>query len=243
MPPHSTLYLAEFIGTALLVTLGLSVVAAISLRSSAFYGAGGGVAALGWGAAMTSAAIIVAPISGAHCNPAFTLGFFLAGRFPAEQIPGYILAQAGGAFCGALLVWVLYREHLDSEENPRSKLGVFATAPAIRGGLKNTLAEATATFILMLTVLSFPHSLPANGVAFLYLFIALSGGVMAFAGLTGYAINPARDLMPRLIHTLLPIRGKGSSDWRYAWVPIVGPLLGAALAALCYRALFSGVGS
>lgn len=241
MPLHSSLYLAEFVGTALLITLGLSVVAGISLRSSAFYGAGGGVAALGWGAAMTSAAIIVAPISGAHCNPAFTLGFFLAGRFPAEQIPGYILSQAAGAFCGALLVWALYRDHLDSEDSPQSKLGVFATAPAIRGALNNVLAEATATFTLMLTVLSFPHSAPGNGVGFLYLFIALSGGVMAFAGLTGYAINPARDLMPRLIHALLPIRGKGGSDWHYAWVPIIGPLLGAALAALCYRALFSGV--
>lgn len=238
MITHLQLYLAELFGTALLITLGLSVVANISLHKSNFYGAGGGVAALGWGAAMTSVAIIVAPISGAHCNPAFTIGFYLANKISLDLVPGYIIAQMMGAFIGASIVWFLYKDHLDQEESQAAKLGVFTTNPSIYSPLRNIATEAVATFSLMITVLSFGHSEPGQGISFIYLFIALSGGVMAFGGLTGYAINPARDVIPRIIHSLLPIKGKGSSNWRYAWIPIVGPILGASLAASLYQIMF-----
>lgn len=233
------LYIAEFFGTTFLVTQGLSVVASISLSRSMFYGAGGGVAAMGWGAAMTSSAIIVAPVSGAHCNPAFSIGFFIARRLPLSLLPGYIIAQILGATLAAVIVWFLYKDHLDLEESQAAKLAVFSTHPAIYSPVRNIASEAVATFALMITVLGFSHSTPANGVAFIYLFIALSGGVMAFAGLTGYAINPARDMMPRIIHSLLPIKHKGNSNWRYAWIPVIGPIAGASLAALVYQGLFA----
>lgn len=239
MLTHLQLYFAELFGTAFLVTLGLSVIASISLSKSIFYGAGGGVAAMGWGAAMVSTVVIVGPVSGAHCNPAFTIGFYLANRITLDLVPGYIISQIIGAFIGAVIVWFLYKDHLDQEESQTAKLGVFTTNPAIYSPIRNIAAEAVATFTLMITVLSFGHSSPANGVPFLFLFIALSGGIMAFAGLTGYAINPARDAIPRIIHSLFPIKGKGGSNWRYAWIPIVGPILGASLAAGVYQLMFT----
>lgn len=235
------IYLSELFGTALLVLMGLSVVANISLKKSGFHGAGGVAAALGWGAAMTTAAVIVGPISGAHCNPAFTIGFWIAGKVETALVPGYIISQIAGAFLGAIIVWYLFKDHLDAEENAEVKLGVFVTGPSIRNPIRNMMAEVVATFCLMILVLSLGHSKPVNGISFLYVYISLSGGVMAFAGLTGYAINPVRDLMPRIVHAIFPIQNKGGSDWEYAWVPIVGPCLGAVLAALLHNALFTGI--
>lgn len=232
------LYACELFGTALLVTMGLGVVAGISLRRSAFHGAGALVAALGWGAAMTTVAVVVGPVSGAHVNPAFTLGFWVAGKIDGSLVPGYLVAQVLGAAVGAVLVWALYKDHLDAEEDADVVRGVFVTGPSMANAWRNVLAEAVATFCLMVLVLGLGNSDPVNGVTFTYVYISLSGGVMAFGGLTGYAINPARDLVPRILHALLPIRGKGGSDWRYAWVPVVGPCLGAVLAALVFRGLF-----
>ncbi|MDR0959866.1 MAG: aquaporin family protein [Propionibacteriaceae bacterium] len=233
------LYLCEFFGTAMLVGMGLSVVASISLRKSGFHGSGGLMAALGWGSAMTAVAVIVGPFSGAHVNPAFTLGFWMTGNIEGRLVPGYLVAQLLGASFGALIMWFLFKDHLDQEGDAGAILGAFATGPSIRNPIRNVASELVATYCLMILVLSLGHSQPAGGVQFIYVWVALSGGVMAFAGLTGYAINPARDLMPRLLHMVLPIKGKGSSDWSYAWVPIVGPFLGAALAALTHIALFA----
>ena len=233
---NMSMYLAELVGTAFLMMLGLSVCANISLKKSALYGSGGIVAALGWGISMVSTAVIFA--SGAHCNPAATIGFWLAGVFDGSLVPGYIISQCIGAFIGALIVWQLYKDHLDADDSQRSKLCVFCTAPSVPNALRNCLSETMATFALMFVLLSLSHQEPVNGVSMFFVLCAVSGGVMAFGGLTGYAINPARDLMPRLVHAIVPIEGKGSSEFQYAWVPIVGPILGAALAAGLYRLIF-----
>ena len=156
----------------------------------------------------------------------------------ALPISGYFIAQFLGAYVGGILVWLVWKDHLDEEPEAGAKLGVFATAPSIRNPWRNCLAEATATFSLMFILLSLSHLQPAGGVAMFFVFAGVAGGVMAFAGLTGYAINPARDFAPRLVHAMLPIRGKGGSDWGYAWVPIVGPMLGGAAAGLLYNVLF-----
>ncbi|MDO4252958.1 MAG: MIP/aquaporin family protein [Rothia sp. (in: high G+C Gram-positive bacteria)] len=225
------LYCAELVGTAMLLFMGLSVIANISLKASGMFGSGGLAAALGWGSAMTATAVVVGPISGAHVNPAFTLGFWLSGALPTRLVPGYILAQIAGAVLGTLLVWLLYKDHLDLEQEAATKRGVFVTEPSLANFWRNILAEATATFALMLVVLSLgKHGMPA-GIGLLHVYIGLSGGVMAFGGLTGYAINPVRDLVPRLMYSLLPIRGKGQAQWSYALVPVLGPCLGAACAA------------
>ena len=230
-------YIGEFIGTAMLVTIGLSVIANISLKKSGMHGAGGLTAALGWGGAMTATAIVVGPISGAHVNPAFTIGFWIAGALPTNMLLGYFIAQILGAGLGALLVWLLFKQHLDEQEDADTKLGVFVTGPSINSPWGNVFAEAMATFMLMIVVLSFSaHGMPA-GLPLVYVYIALSAGVMAFGGLTGYAINPARDLIPRLLYAVLPIKGKGDANFSYAWVPVIGPILGAAAAGLLHNFL------
>lgn len=238
MPAHMSIYIAEVFGTAMLMILGLGVCANISLRRSGCHGGGALMAAIGWGMSMTAVAVMIAPVSGAHCNPAVTIGFWLAGKVDTALVPGYFISEIIGAFIGAVVVWVIYKDHLDEEENPAAKLGVFATGPSLRNPFRNMLAETVATFALMITLLSLGHIQPANGVALFFVFIAVAGGVMSFGGLTGYAINPVRDFLPRLAHAILPIKGKGTSDWGYAWVPVVGPIFGAILAAYLYRVIF-----
>lgn len=235
------LYLAELVGTAIFMVLGLGVCANIFLKKSGMCGSGGVTAALGWGLSMVSVAVCFGPVSGAHCNPAVTLGFWAAGNLDTALVPGYILAQCAGAFIGALIVWQLYKDHLDADPSAVTKLGVFATSPSIANPFRNFLAEAAATFCLMFILLSLNHQEPAGGVAMFFVFCGVAGGVMSFGGLTGYAINPARDLMPRLVHALVPIKGKGDSNWSYAWVPIVGPSVGAVAAALLHRAIFTAI--
>lgn len=235
---HFNVYLGEFVGTAFFMILGLGAIANISLKKSGMYGAGGLMAACAWGLGMVAVAVIFAPLTGAHVNPAVTIGFLIGGDFPLELVPGYFVAQFLGAYVGAVIVWFVWKDHLDEEPEARAKLGVFATAPSIRNPLRNCLAEAVATFSLMFIILSLSHMQPAGGVALFFVFAGVAGGVMAFAGLTGYAINPARDLAPRIVHAMLPIRGKGDSDWSYAWVPVVGPMIGGAAAGLLYNVLF-----
>ena len=231
-------FFAELLGTAILIILGDGVVANVTLARTHGHGGGWIVISAGWAAAVFVAVYAVAAVSGAHLNPAVTLALALRGRFAWEHVLSYMSAQTLGAFVGAVLVWLAYRRHFDATDDPAGKRGVFCTAPAIRDLAHNALSEAIATCVFVLGVLQIAAPAPGLGaldalpVALLVLAIGLSLG-----GPTGYAINPARDLGPRLAHAILPIRGKGSSDWRYAWVPIVGPLIGATLAALLHGAI------
>ena len=228
-------YFAEFISTALLILLGDGVVANCVLNKNKGFNAGWIVITSGWAMAVFVGVFVAASSSGAHLNPAVTLALALTGKFAWCSVPCYILAQIAGAMTGAFLVWVSYRKHFAVTEDTTSKLGVFCTVPAIRSYKDNLLTEIIATFVLVFGVLFIAApdvglgALDAIPVALLVLAIGLSLG-----GATGYAINPARDLGPRIMHALLPIPGKGGSDWAYSWIPVLGPFLGAALAALVY---------
>jgi glycerol uptake facilitator protein len=228
-------FIAEFLGTALILTFGNGVVANVLLKDSKGNSGGWIVITFGWAMGVFIGVYASASASGAHLNPAVTFALALKGDFPWAQVPSYLLAQIGGACTGALITWLVYKQHFDAHASAADKLGIFATIPAIRNPLNNMLTETLATFVFILGVLfiskpaSSLGSLDALPVSLLVLAIGLSLG-----GPTGYAINPARDLGPRLMHAVLPIRGKGSSDWSYAWVPILGPLLGAAMAVAVF---------
>lgn len=229
-------YLAELIGTAFLIVLGDGVVASVILNKSKGNQGGWIVITLGWGMAVFIGVYATAKYSGAHLNPAVTFSQALQGKFPWEEVPAYVAAQLAGAMLGAFLVWLTYKKHFDETPDADTKLGVFCTIPAIRNPKYNFLTEfiATMVFILAISYITGPTagigSLDALPVAFVVLAIGLSLG-----GPTGYAINPARDLGPRLMHFLLPIPGKRNSDWGYAWIPVLGPLAGAAAAAFLYQ--------
>ncbi|MDR6566828.1 glycerol uptake facilitator protein [Chitinophaga ginsengisegetis] len=229
-------YLAELIGTAFLIVLGDGVVASVILNKSKGNQGGWIVITLGWGMAVFIGVYATAKYSGAHLNPAVTFSQALQGKFPWEEVPAYVAAQLAGAMLGAFLVWLTYKKHFDETPDADTKLGVFCTIPAIRNPKYNFLTEfiATMVFILAISYITGPTagigSLDALPVAFVVLAIGLSLG-----GPTGYAINPARDLGPRLMHFLLPIPGKRNSDWSYAWIPVLGPLAGAAAAAFLYQ--------
>jgi glycerol uptake facilitator protein len=233
-----TPFIAELVGTTVLITLGLSVVANVALDKTKGQNAGLIVVGFAWAIAVFVGVFISADISGAHLNPAVTVALAVAGKFEWSLVPGYLLAQFLGAFAGALLTWLTYKGHFDASKDPASILGVFSTGPAIRNPVQNLMTEAIASFIFMLAVFFIQAgevklgSIDALPVALLVLGIGLSMG-----GPTGYAINPARDLGPRIMHALLPIPHKGSSDWKYALIPVVGPILGAVLAAFLYMAL------
>lgn len=238
-----TPFLAEFLGTCLLIILGDGVVANVILPKSKGQNGGWIVITLGWGLAVFVGVFVAASISGAHINPAVTIGLATAGTFSWSLVPGYLLAQFLGAATGAVLVWLHYRPHFDLSDNPAAIRDVFCTSPAIRDTPSNLISEIIGTFVLVLGVFFLAGaqigdeevtlgSLDALPVALLVTAIGLSLG-----GTTGYAINPARDLSPRLMHAILPIKGKGNNDWRYAWIPVVGPLIGAVLAALVFVAL------
>jgi glycerol uptake facilitator protein len=227
--------LAEISGTALLVLLGDGVIANVLLNKTSGYQSGYIVITIGWAMAVFVGVFVSAPYSGAHINPAVTIGLAIAGKFPWSMVPEYIAAQLLGAIIGSFLVWVSYRKHFDASQDAKTKLLVFCTAPNIRNHTQNLVSEIIGTFVLVFGVLyiiapkSSLGALDALPVALVVLAIGLSLG-----GPTGYAINPARDLGPRILHALLPIRGKGSSDWNYSWVPVAGPILGGVLAALLY---------
>lgn len=227
--------IGEFIGTALLVLLGNGVVANVLLKNTKGHNSGLIVVAFGWAMAVFVGVFSVAAISGAHLNPAVTLALAVAGKFAWNKVAGYIIAQMLGGMVGAFLVWLMYRHHYASTECAETKLATFCTGPAIRSLPGNLVSEIVATFVLVFGVLSMVApkmslgAMDALPVALLVLGIGVSLG-----GTTGYAMSPARDLAPRIMHALLPIPGKGSSDWSYSWVPVVGSLLGGTLAALAY---------
>lgn len=231
--------LFEFIGTFVLVLLGCGVVACVSLRKSKGEGAGWVVVTLAWGLAVMCGVLIAGPYTGAHLNPAVTLGLAAAGKFPWEYVLSYIVSQIAGGILGAVIVYVFYKDHFDATAEAETKLGVFATIPAIKNYRRNMICEIVGTFILVLVILfmgdkenSSEVGLGSVGALPVALLVVVIG--MSLGGTTGYAINPARDLGPRIAHAILPIKGKGSSQWSYSWVPIVGPLLGGVLAALLY---------
>lgn len=239
---------AEFIGTFILIALGHSINANVSLKGTKGQGSGWIVISVGWGLAVFCGVTVAGPYSGAHLNPAVTLGVAVAGLFPWEGVVPFIVAQVAGAAMGALIVWLNFKDHFDQEEEPATKLGVFSTGPQIRNYLLNFIAELTGAFFLMFIILYITGpdikgtgledlkiglgSIGAVPVAFLVMVIG-----MGFGGTTGYAINPARDFGPRLMHAILPIKGKGTSDWSYSWVPVVGPFVGACLASLLFLIL------
>lgn len=231
-------YLAEIIGTFVLISLGCGVNAGVTLKKSHAHESGWLVIAIGWGLAVTLAIYAVGSFSGAHINPAVTVGLAVAGEFPWSDVPGYIFAQLLGAFLGATIVWVHYMPHWKGTEDQSSKLGVFATGPAIAARFSNLMSEISGTFILLFGLMfiganEFTDGLNPLVVGGLIVAIGVSLG-----GTTGYAINPARDLGPRLAHFFLPIAGKGPSNWSYASIPILGPLLGGVWGALTYKFLF-----
>ncbi len=231
-----TPFLAEITGTALLVLLGDGVVANVVLNKTKGHDGGWIVITFGWGMAVFVGVFASAAASGAHLNPAVTIGLAAQGAFEWARVPAFIGAQFIGAMIGAILVWISYRQHFDSTSDPNAKLAVFCTAPAIRNPLNNVITEMIGTFVLVLGVLLMSKPdlklgpLDALPVALLVLGIGLSLG-----GPTGYAINPARDLGPRIMHAFLPIKGKRDSDWAYAWVPVLGPIAGGVAAALVFN--------
>ncbi len=231
-------FTAEIVGTALLLLLGDGVVANVVLRRTKGAESGWMVISMGWGMAVFVAVFVVGRFSGAHINPAVTLGLAAAGNFPWADVPGFIAAQMIGAAIGAALVWLHYRDHFPATESGDLKLAVFCTGPEIRNPLSNFISEVIGTFVLVFAVLylSAPEvglgALDALPVGLVVLAIGMSLG-----GTTGYAINPARDLAPRIMHALLPIPGKRDSDWGYAWIPVLGPVAGGVLAAVAYNLL------
>ena len=238
-------FLGELLGTMLLIVLGDGVVANVVLNKTKGQNGGWIVITAGWAFAVTVAVYAVGSFSGAHLNPAVTLGLASIGKFAWASVPAYIAAQLLGAFLGATIVWLAYLPHWPVTQSPESKLAVFCTAPAIRNTGANLVTEIIGAFVLVLGVLAIltPKNLnPTHGwdvgfgpflVGILVWAIGLSLG-----GPTGYAINPARDLGPRLAHAVLPISGKGASDWGYAWIPVAGPIIGGLIAALLYKAFW-----
>lgn len=232
-------FVSEIIGTMLLIVLGDGVVANVLLKNSKGNGSGWIVITFGWAMAVFVAVFCTGATSGAHINPAVTIGLAISGKFAWANVPVYILAQMIGAFIGATLVWIHYNQHFSETDDKDLKLAVFCTIPAIRSYSNNLISEIIGTFILIFGVLLIvsPNvgigSIDALPVAFLVFAIGLSLG-----GTTGYAINPARDLGPRIMHALLPISKKRDSDWSYSWIPVVGPIIGASLASGLYMVLF-----
>ena len=238
-------YIAEFIGTFLLILLGNGVVANVVLKDTKGHAGGWLLISMGWGLGVFVGVSVAGPVSGAHINPAVTLGLAAAEQFAWSKVLPFIIAQMLGASAGALTVWLFYRHHFNRTEDGGTQLACFSTGPAIRKPLSNFISEAIGTFVLIFVILYIAEpelsmgseveakiglgTLGALPVALLVTAIGISLG-----GTTGYAINPARDLGPRIMHSILPMDHKGSSDWKYAWIPIFGPVVGAVLAALLY---------
>ncbi|MBO5686812.1 MAG: aquaporin family protein, partial [Alistipes sp.] len=226
------------------ILMGDGFVANHSLKGTKGNNAGLIVITLAWGLAVMTGVLIAGPYSGAHLSPAVTLGFAIAGSFPWAHVAGYVVAQMLGAFCGATLVYIYYKDHFDITDDPATKLGIFCTIPAIENKVRNFFCELVATMLLIFVILAIGNTenTPEVGMGGLASFptaMLIVAVGMSLGGTTGYALNPARDLGPRIAHALLPIKGKGSSGWGYSWVPILGPLTGAALAALAYVAVYN----
>jgi len=230
-------FLGELIGTLILTLFGCGVVGGVVLNKSKAQDSGWIVITLGWGFAVAFAVYLVGKYSGAHVNPAVTLGLATIGLFPWADVPMYIAGQMIGAFIGATLVYLHYYPHWAETEDKDAKLGVFATGPAINNPMANLFSEILGTAILVFGLLGIGANKFSEGLNPLIVgfFIAAIG--LSFGGTTGYAINPARDLGPRLAHFFMPIAGKRDSDWSYAWIPVVGPILGGVCGALLYKAI------
>ena len=228
-------FLAELVGTALILTIGTGVVANVALPKTKGNGSGYMAVTFGWFAAVFVGVYASSAASGAHLNPAVTIGLAVAGKFDWNLVPSYLLAQLLGAMLGAVLAWLAHLQQFNETSDAATKLGVFCTSACIKDPVKNILSEAIATLTFMLGVFYITAPTQSNGamdalpVSLLVLGIGLGMG-----GPTGYAINPARDLGPRIVHAILPIKNKGGSDWGYAWVPVVGPIIGAVVAAYVY---------
>jgi glycerol uptake facilitator protein len=258
----SDIIIGEVVGTAMLILLGGGVCAAVNFKRSKAYGAGWVAIAFGWGLAVLTGAYIASGVSGAHLNPAVTLGLAIEGGTEWADVPLYFASEMVGAILGAVLVWLAYygqfKHHLadlDVQSGPVDQdtteistreagpmLGIFATGPEIRAPFQNLLTEIIATFVLVIAILTQGLNDEGNGLgtlgALITALVVVSIG-LSLGGPTGYAINPARDLGPRIVHALLPLKGKGGSDWGYAWVPIAGPLIGAAVAGVLYNMAFA----
>ena len=228
---------AEVIGTAILILLGNGVVAGVLLSQSKAENAGWIVITFGWGIGVMTGAYAVGQFSGAHLNPAVTLGFAFQGSTPWDDVPAYLAGEFVGAFIGATLVWLAYLQHWGATEDPGLKLACYSTAPAIRNPVANLITEIIGTFLLVFGILAIiaNEATGVSGLNALLVGLLVFGIGLSLGGPTGYAINPARDLGPRIMHAILPIAGKGSSDWAYAWIPVVGPLAGGALGAACFE--------
>ncbi|MDR2446989.1 MAG: aquaporin family protein [Treponema sp.] len=224
-------YLAEFMGTCILILLGDGVVANVILSKTKGNSSGWIVITVGWALAVFVPATIFGAASGASFNPALTLAIAVTGGMAWAQVPGYILCQFAGAFAGAFLVWLMYKDHFDQTPDPGTQLGVFSTGPAIRNIPANLISEIIGTFVLVFTLLACKADVAVKAGNF-YVWAVICTIGISLGGTTGYAINPARDLGPRIAHALLPMKGKGSSDWGYAWIPVVGPIIGAILGGL-----------
>jgi len=238
-------FIAELIGTMLLILLGDGVVANVLLNDTKGNNSGWIVITTAWGLAVFVGVTVAGPYSGAHLNPAVTIALAIAGKFAWTSVLSYIIAQITGAMLGAFLVWLMYYDHFQRTNNPASILAVFCTGPAVRNYTSNIASEIIGAFVLILTIFYITNaeitpsktpiglgSVGAIPVALVVWVIGLSLG-----GTTGYAINPARDLGPRVMHAILPIKSKGTNDWAYSWIPILGPIIGGALAALLYLKL------
>jgi glycerol uptake facilitator protein len=234
------IFLGELLGTGLLILLGDGVVAGVLLARSKAENSGWIVITLAWGLAVFVGVIVAGPITGAHLNPAVTLGLAAIGTTPWADVPLYLAGEFAGAFLGAVLVYLHYLPHWSVTENADLKLAVFSTGPAIRNTTANLISEFIGTFVLVFVILTFGNSGDAAGLASLgalpvALLVVVIG--LSLGGTTGYAINPARDLGPRIAHAVLPIPGKRDSDWSYSWIPVVGPILGGIVAALAANAI------
>lgn len=238
-------FVAELIGTMLLILLGDGVVANVVLKDTKGNNSGWIVITTAWGLAVFVGVVVAGPYSGAHLNPAVTIALAITGKFAWANVVPYIIAQFAGACIGAFLVWVMYYDHFKRTNDPTSILAVFCTGPAVRNYVSNIASEVIGAFVLLFTIFYIagaeitpaktPIGLGSVGAIPVALLVWVIG--LSLGGTTGYAINPARDLGPRFMHMLLPIKGKGTSDWTYAWIPVIAPLAGAAIAAILYLAI------
>ncbi|WP_423188817.1 MIP/aquaporin family protein [Alkalibacterium sp. f15] len=234
MTGDTLMIFSEFLGTMILVLLGDGVVAGVSLNKSKAEGAGWVAIALGWGAAVTIAVYVAGSMGPAHINPAVTLAMAIVGNFEWALVIPFIIAQVIGGFVGAGLVWLSYLPHFKETKDQGSILGIFSTGPAIRHTVSNIISETIGTFVLVFALMMFGKNIFADGLNPLVVGVLILSIGLSLGGATGYAINPARDLGPRLAHQFLPIPNKGTSDWAYAWIPIAAPMLGGVIAALLY---------
>lgn len=231
----SNIYLAEFLGAAFLVFLGDGVVANALLNKSAFKGGGSTYIVLGWGIALALPVALFANISGAHFNPSLSIGLALTGQMEWGTCIGYCVAQMLGGFVGAVCMWICCLDQFDGTDDPGTIKACFCTAPAVRHYSVNLIEEIFITFALIFIVLGFGKGGMGYGVNYVMVFLLLCGIGFSYGGVTAYGLNPCRDLAPRIAHAVLPIKGKGSSDWAYSWVPVLGSLIGATLGCLLFK--------